>query len=116
MRTLRNPSSVALALLAASLLPAGCVSMARRAPVVEQVVEFNPDAADAATLERGRTIYTTSCTDCHHVQPIEKWGLKKWREEILPEMTQQAELSQAQRADVEAYIIAAHEALERIPK
>ena len=27
--------------------------------------------ADVATLERGRKIYTTRCTDCHVARPIE---------------------------------------------
>jgi hypothetical protein len=106
-----------LAIAGLLLLLASCVPAARRAPVISRVVEFSPiPITDLPSLERGRAIYTTNCTECHHVEPIERWSVKKWREKILPEMTKKAKLTDAERADVETYVVTAHGALKQIPK
>lgn len=33
---------------------------------------------DVATLERGRKIYTTSCTECHAARPIARYSVAQW--------------------------------------
>lgn len=107
-----------LTLMAVAVLLASCVPAARRAPAVPQVVEFSAQpVTDEAALERGRAIFVGPlCTECHHVEPIEKMTLKEWREVVLPEMSEKAKLTPEEHADLDAYVTAAHAALKRIPK
>ncbi len=87
----------------------GCMSLEEMAPPVAapMVQAAAAHGADAGTLERGRAIYLNQCIKCHTVEPVNKYSLTKW-DEILPEMADESKLTPQQRAEVKAYILAAH--------
>jgi mono/diheme cytochrome c family protein len=68
--------------------------------------------ADVATLDRGRKIYTTSCTECHVARPIAQHSVEQWRH-FIGIMAPRARLQPADRAALEAYVIAARQSLSR---
>jgi len=70
--------------------------------------------AELATLERGRKIYTTSCTECHVARPIAKHSIAQWRH-LIDIMAPRAGLQPNDRAAVEAYVIAVRESLPPSP-
>jgi cytochrome c5 len=65
---------------------------------------------DIATLERGRKIYTTSCTECHVARPIAQHSVEQWRQ-IVDIMAPRAGLEVADRVALEKYVLAARESL-----
>lgn len=64
---------------------------------------------DVATLDRGRKIYTTSCTECHVARPIAQHSVEQWRH-FIGIMAPRAGLQPDDRAALEAYLIAARQA------
>lgn len=70
--------------------------------------------ADVATLDRGRKIYTTSCTECHVARPIAKHSVAQWRH-FIDIMAPRAGLQPNDRAAVEAYVIAVRQSLPPSP-
>ncbi len=67
-------------------------------------------SADLATLERGRKIYTTSCTECHVARTIANYSVPEWRRWI-DVMAPRAHLAVNDRAALETYVIGARESL-----
>ncbi|HEX4666999.1 MAG TPA: hypothetical protein VH207_10390 [Chthoniobacterales bacterium] len=67
-------------------------------------------SANIATLERGRKIYTTSCTECHVARPIAKYSVSQWHH-YVGIMAPRAGLTPDDRAAVESYVVAARESL-----
>src|SRR4029079_8758407 len=65
---------------------------------------------DIATLERGRKIYTTSCTECHVARPIADYSVARWRH-YVGIMAPRAGLQPSDRAALEAYVVAARQSL-----
>lgn len=68
------------------------------------------EGADIATLERGRKIYTTSCTECHVARTVANYTPAQWRH-YLSIMAPRAGLKPRDQAAVEAYVIAVRESL-----
>jgi mono/diheme cytochrome c family protein len=66
--------------------------------------------ADLATLERGRKIYTTSCTECHVARPIAQHSVTEWKH-FIEIMAPRARLQSSERAALESYVIAARQSL-----
>ena len=66
--------------------------------------------SDLATLERGRKIYTTSCTECHVARRIADYSVPQWRH-YVDIMAPRAGLPPSDRAALEAYVLAARESL-----
>jgi mono/diheme cytochrome c family protein len=67
-------------------------------------------SADIATLELGRKIYTTSCTECHVARPIADYSVARWRHYVAI-MAPRAGLQPNDRAALEAYVVAARQSL-----
>jgi mono/diheme cytochrome c family protein len=67
-------------------------------------------SADIATLERGRKIYTTSCTECHVARPIANYSVARWQH-YVGIMAPRAGLQSSDRAALEAYVVAARQSL-----
>jgi mono/diheme cytochrome c family protein len=67
-------------------------------------------STNIATLERGRKIYTTSCTECHVARPIGNYSVSQWHH-YVGIMAPRAGLTPGDRAAVEAYVVAARESL-----
>lgn len=68
------------------------------------------EGADLATLERGRKIYTTSCTECHVARPIGHYSIEAWHH-FVGIMAPRAGLEAGDRAALEAYLLAARRSL-----
>ena len=66
--------------------------------------------SEIATLDRGRKIYTTSCTECHVARPIAHYSVAQWRHYVSI-MAPRAGLKPQDRTAVEAYVIAARASL-----
>ena len=65
---------------------------------------------NVVTLERGRKIYTTRCTECHVARPIAQHSVEQWRH-IIGIMAPRAGLEVTDRVALEEYIVAARRSL-----
>ncbi|OAI57971.1 hypothetical protein AYO49_01645 [Verrucomicrobiaceae bacterium SCGC AG-212-N21] len=90
--------------LGAALSAGSCVSLEQYAPLVESV-PMQARVGSANQLEHGRDIYITKCAKCHSVEPVKKYPLHQWEQEILPEMSEETKLSPAEVAAVRAYVL-----------
>ena len=68
------------------------------------------NGADVSTLERGRKIFTTSCTECHVARPVANYSVAQWHH-FVGIMAPRAGLAPRDKAAVEAYLIAARESM-----
>ena len=67
-------------------------------------------SANIATLERGRKIYTTSCTECHVARRIANYSVSQWHH-YVGIMAPRAGLAPDDRIALESYVVAARESL-----
>jgi mono/diheme cytochrome c family protein len=67
--------------------------------------------ADISSLERGRKLYTTSCTECHVARSIAHYSPTQWQH-FIGIMAPRAGLKLSDRAALEAYLLAARESME----
>ena len=110
-----NPQSARLAGLGAFclLVIGGCETSPTVAFPTASAVAARAGAgqsADIATLERGRKIYTTSCTECHVARPIANYSVVRWHH-YVGIMAPRAGLESSDRAALEAYVVAARQSL-----
>jgi mono/diheme cytochrome c family protein len=56
-------------------------------------------------LAIGRKLYVTKCAACHSVEPVRNYSREKWEHEILPDMVEETNLSEAETAAVRAYVL-----------
>lgn len=89
----------ALGALALATLGA-CTPVEQLAPPPAAFGNTNPVVA------QGRAIYLSNCTKCHGVKPVFGNPVDEWKSDILPTMCGKAKLDAAQRAAVEAYVLA----------
>lgn len=61
-------------------------------------------------LANGREIFATRCTQCHRMQPVGEFSTATWAE-IIARMSPRSKLSDAERADLLAYVTAARETM-----
>jgi mono/diheme cytochrome c family protein len=94
-------------LLLAALSVAACVSLEEMAPPVSAL--RSTSSSSSAQLAHGRDIYITKCAKCHSVEPVLKYPLSQWEHEILPEMSEETNLSPQEVAAVSAYVRAVFE-------
>ena len=66
---------------------------------------------DPAVLAHGREIYLTQCSRCHSPEPIDRYTMTQWHNEILPDMVDETRLDDQQEADLTTYIVVAHQYL-----
>jgi len=81
-----------------------CVSLEQAAPRPETL----PAAMHQGTpsqLALGRKLYVTKCAACHSVEPVRNYSREKWEHEILPDMVEETNLSEAETAAVRAYVL-----------
>ncbi len=57
-----------------------------------------------ATLELGRKVYTTKCTECHVARSIGGYSPERWRH-YVGVMAPRAHLSAEEEAAVESYLL-----------
>ncbi len=102
--------TVAVVGIACLLLVTACMSLDQMAPPVEPLIlTVGGDLSDqeVSALTRGREIYLIKCSTCHRIEPIIRYTVSQW-EEILPRMAVDANLSDREQLNLEAYIMAAH--------
>ncbi len=90
-------------------LLSGCQTSPQSAFPTAQAVVGVSQGADVLTLERGREIYTTSCTECHVARPVANYSVAQWRH-YIGIMAPRAGLAPRDRAALEAYLVAASQA------
>jgi len=112
---LRNVQWVSLSLFCLFLL-GSCQSDLtdpRKAYPTASAVSANAkrgQSADLTTLEHGRKIYTTSCTECHVARTIANYSIPQWQH-YLSIMAPRAHLADDQRVALETYVIEARKSL-----
>ena len=84
----------------------GCASLAPVAPAVTPAMSGVAPGVPVATLEAGRRTFVTSCTACHHADPVSKHSPAEWRE-IVAEMSPRTKLNAAQQSALLSYLLAA---------
>jgi len=62
------------------------------------------DAAHAALVEQGKTVYTTRCNRCHGLKDVTAYTTERW-EGILKSMIPKAKLDETQAQQVTAYVM-----------
>lgn len=97
-----------LALLSIAAL---CGCQAPHVPEVTPAMAATGTGHTTRSLQSGRAIFTTQCVACHGVQNLGKYSSQEW-DSIVEKMAPRAHLSEAQRADLVAYIRAAKEAAQ----
>jgi mono/diheme cytochrome c family protein len=63
------------------------------------------DAELSILVQKGKTIYTTRCTKCHGLKPVNHYTANSWNK-ILSSMVPKAKLSQEEADQVNAYVMA----------
>lgn len=66
--------------------------------------------SDIKTLDHGRKIYTTRCTECHVARTIGDYSVEQWRHYVKI-MAPRAGLDPEDRFALETYLIAARESM-----
>lgn len=90
-----------------------CVCMlAACGPDLTVIPEVTPQMAtsmgvEQTQLQHGRDLYMANCNKCHERVLPAKIDPEYWRE-ILPHMSHNAKLNEAQLEDLQTYLIAAH--------
>ena len=90
-------------LISFALLLAACANLDTAAPPVTMIASRGKDTA---SLESGRRIYLENCTHCHAPEPVRDYSAARWPG-IIADMAGRSHLSDAQRLDVLAYVLAA---------
>ena len=92
----------------------GCAAGSSAAfPTAQEIVrKEGAELADTATLQRGRQIFASRCTECHVARRIDKYSVAEWHH-FIGMMAPRAGLKPADRAALESYIISARESVPR---
>lgn len=108
---MKKTSSFALGAVCLGLV-GGCQFSPNAAFPTAQTLASVRGAQDAsiATLERGRKIYTTSCTECHVARSIAHYTPAQWRH-YVGIMAPRAGLKPSDRAALESYLLAARRSM-----
>ena len=88
---------------AALLLPSACDSGYRPPQVPPQPA--TQSAATHASLTRGYSIHQAKCANCHAFQDPSKYSEVELKNNILPGMSRQAELTDDEQDAVLAYLL-----------
>jgi hypothetical protein len=70
----------------------------------EKAIQQNYPHVTLATLEKGYSIFTGACTNCHQPYSIHQFSEKEWIE-IMEYMAPQAALNPQEKASVLAYVL-----------
>ena len=93
----------ALVAACAGLLCGACQSLEQVAPPVAALPLRK--GVNTSQLDHGRELYVTKCVKCHSAEPVLKYSVAEW-EEIVVDMAEETNLSAAETAAVEAYVMA----------
>jgi len=80
----------------------GSISLFSCAPkVAEEVVEES--SAMSTEAAQGKAIFIKKCSQCHDLPVVDAYSRDKW-DKVLPPMADNAKLTEAENALVEAYV------------
>lgn len=80
-------------------------------PVTPAFLAAAGGGASAKTLEEGRRLYTTRCTECHDLELIDSRSIGSWRTAVAG-MARRAHIDDAQQARIIEYLAAAQNGAE----
>lgn len=88
------------------LVIVGCATTEDLAPLVDATtIELaGAHEIDVNRLQRGRTLYITSCAECHRPEPVIRYAQQEWRA-ILPRMSMYARLTADDAEALRAYVV-----------
>ena len=94
------------------MLAAGCATDPKEAFPTSKYLVANStgNRVSLDTLELGRKVFTTKCTECHVARSIKGYSTKRWRH-YVGVMSPRAHLSLEEHAAVESYLVAARASL-----
>lgn len=101
----KESSLARVLLLLAALWGGSCVSLEKAAPPVAMLTT-SVASKNTAQLSWGRDIYVTRCVKCHSVEPVAKYSRVRWEQDILPEMSEETNLTTDESEAVKAYVLA----------
>jgi uncharacterized membrane protein len=90
-------------LLTVTIIGFACTPKASPAVTEATIPSATVVSNDAGTIEAGRMIFTTKCTQCHKEKPIAKWTYEKLRP-TLASMVRKAKLTNTEIGQVSAYV------------
>ena len=106
-----HPSSIVRQRITATaimvfLVVVGCATTEDLAPLVDATtIELaGAHELDMSRLQRGRTLYITSCAQCHRPEPVVRYAQDQWRE-IIPRMSTYARLTPDDSAALRSYVV-----------
>ena len=94
---------IIFSLLIIALIAFACTPKASPAVTEATIPSETTVSNDAATIEKGHTLFTTKCTQCHKEKPIQKWTYEKLRP-VLGAMVRKAKLNTAEIGQISAYV------------
>ena len=107
----RYPSSIVrrpitAMVLGVLLVVVGCATTEDLAPLIDATtIELaGAHEIDMNRLQRGRTLYVTSCAQCHRPEPVVRYAQEQWRR-ILPRMSMYARLTPDDAAALRSYVV-----------
>ncbi len=94
------------------MLAAGCATDPKEAFPTGKSVLANSTVSGVSlgTLELGRKVFTTKCTECHVARPIGGYSAAQWRH-YVGVMSPRAHLSVEEHAALESYLLVARASL-----
>jgi len=104
-RSIINHALIVIILLF-SLLIVSCATIEELAPPVDEVAVSMAlsSGVDPDFAAFGRTIYITSCARCHSPEPVVRYDLSYWQNDILPDMAERSKINEEDTQALEAYI------------
>jgi len=91
----------------ATLLPIGCAEFAPPPPVSPALVaNASREHANPQTLSHGRSLFVSRCLECHTLPSVAKHSPEQWPH-LVSRMSDRANLSEAERNAITAYLRAA---------
>ena len=92
----------------------GCMTIEEMAPTVgpEFAQRDVSNGSSLIVLQEGRKVYLSNCSRCHSIEPISRYSRDRWRS-IVVRMAPESRLDAASTEALEAYVLAAHNVLER---
>ena len=94
---------LAAGVVAAALLVAGCAMSTRTMP---PATELGGDPGSLESLERGRMLIVTECTEFHRIYWPQEYPSAAWPD-MVEDMGNRSALSEAQTHDIVEYYVAA---------
>lgn len=107
----QKPLVFAISLSAFALV--SCEALQTGAPPITPTMTriAGANGGSAQTLAEGRRLLATRCTNCHALEPITKYSVAEWRNNVR-RMSGRARLDETEIQEITTYLAAARQSLE----